>query len=140
LKQAVRRNKVRFPSDFMFELKATEIQNLTSQSVISSSGWGGLRQKPFAFTEQGVAMLSTVLRTKKAVQINIAIMRTFVYIRQYALSHQDLTTKLKALETKYDKQFKDVYEAINFLLHRDMIETQQRSRRRIGFASNKPNR
>lgn len=137
LKQAVRRKIDRFPDDFMFVLTEEELKNLISQSVISSSGWGGLRQKPFAFTEQGVAMLSSILNTKKAIQVNIAIMRAFVFIRQYAVSHKDLTQKLKDLESKYDTQFKDVYEAINFLIQKDKIESQQKTRKQIGYKSNK---
>ncbi|MGB4847364.1 MAG: ORF6N domain-containing protein [Saprospiraceae bacterium] len=135
LKQAVRRKMDRFPDDFMFVLTEEELHNLRSQSVISSSGWGGLRQKPFAFTEQGVAMLSSIVNTKKAIQVNIAIMRAFVFIRQYALSHADLTSRLKELESKYDRQFKDVYDAINFLLQKDKLESQQKSRKQIGFKS-----
>lgn len=86
-----------------------------------------------AFTEQGVAMISSVLKSKKAVQVNIAIMRVFVFIRQYALSHEDLTQKLMELETRYNTQFKDVYEAINYLMQKDKLEVEQKQRRRIGF-------
>ena len=96
LKQAVRRNIDRFPDDFMFELMAEELKNLTSQFVTSS--WGGQRHKPFAFTEQGIAMLSSVLKSKKAIQMNIAIMRAFVMMRQFALSFQELSEKLLELE------------------------------------------
>ena len=96
LKQAVRRNIDRFPDDFMFELMAEELKNLTSQFVTSS--WGGQRHKPFAFTEQGIATLSSVLKSKKAIQMNIAIMRVFVMMRQFALSFQELSEKLLELE------------------------------------------
>ena len=96
LKQAVRRNIDRFPDDFMFELTAEELKNLTSQFVTSS--WGGQRHKPFAFTEQGIAMLSSVLKSKKAIQMNIAIMRAFVMMRQFALTYQELSEKLLELE------------------------------------------
>ena len=88
---------------------------------------------PFAFTEQGLAMLSGVLNSDKAIEVNISIMRAFVFIRQYALSHKDLTEKLKELENKYNKQFKDVYEAINYLLKKDKQETTQKERKRIGY-------
>ena len=88
---------------------------------------------PYAFTEQGVAMLSGILNSDKAINVNIAIMRVFVFIRQYALSHKDLTEKLKELETKYNKQFKDVYEAINYLLNKDKQQTEQNQRKRIGY-------
>lgn len=132
LKQAVRRNINRFPSDFMFALTSKEIDGLVSQNVIpSKSNLGGAT--PFAFTEQGVAMLSSVLNSKKAIEINIQIIRSFVFLRKYALSHKDLTEKLEALENKYNKQFKDVYEAINYLLQKDKKETGQKERKQIGF-------
>jgi len=131
IKEAVRRNTDRFPEDFVFELTAEESKELRTQSATSNRG--GNRYPPFAFTEEGVAMLSSILRSEKATQVNIAIMRAFVFIRQYALSHKDLTEKLKALEAKYDKQFKDVYDAINFLLQKDKLDTDQKTRKRIGF-------
>jgi hypothetical protein len=132
LKQAVKRNSDRFPNDFMFPLTNNEVEALVSQNVIPSKSYFG-GALPFAFTEQGVAMLSSVLKSKKAVQVNIAIMRAFVFIRQYALSHKDLTEKLKEMESKYNKQFKDVYEAINYLLQKDKQEAEQKERKRIGF-------
>ena len=131
LKQAVKRNIERFPSDFMFELSTDEFERLRSQIVTSKRG--GVRYKTYAFTEQGVAMLSSVLKSKKAVEVNITIMRAFVFIRQYALSHKDLTGKLKKLERKYNQQFRDIYEALNYLLKKDKEETMQRKRKRIGF-------
>lgn len=131
LKETVRRNIKRFPTDFMFELSKAEFEGLRSQ--IASSKRGGIRYMPFAFTEQGVAMLSTVLNSDKAIDVNIAIMRAFVFIRQYALSHKDLTEKLANLEAKYNKQFKDVYEVLDYLLSKDKQETKQKNRRRIGF-------
>jgi hypothetical protein len=88
---------------------------------------------PHAFTEQGLAMLSGILNSDKAIVVNIAIMRAFVFMRQYALTHKDLTEKLREIETKYDKQFKDVYDAINFLLQKDKQQATQQSRKRIGF-------
>ena len=135
LKQAVRRNINCFPADFMFELTDKEVDHMVSQNVIPSKSYFG-GAMPFAFTEQGVAMLSSVLKSKKAVEVNIIIMRTFVIVRRYALSHKDLTGKLKKLERKYNKQFKDVYEAINYLLKKDKQETEQRERQRIGFKRN----
>lgn len=131
LKEAVRRNVHRFPADFMFELTQKEFESLRTQ--IASSKRGGIRYKPFAFTEQGVAMLASVLSSPKAIEINIQIVRAFVFLRQYALSHKDLTEKLKALESRYNQQFKDVYEAINYLLKKDKQETEQQERQRIGF-------
>ena len=136
LKEAVRRNMDRFPKDFMFELTRDEYNSLRTQFVTLEKGKGKYSKfSPFAFTEQGVAMLSSVLNSPKAIQVNIAIMRAFVFLRQYAMSHKDLTDKLKELETKYDKQFKDVYEAINYMLQKDKLETKQKERRRIGFGS-----
>ena len=88
---------------------------------------------PYAFTEQGVAMLSGVLNSKKAVKVNIDIMRAFVFIRQYALSHKDLTLKLKELETRYNKEFRDIYEAINYLMKKDTVQKQHTERKRIGY-------
>lgn len=88
---------------------------------------------PFAFTEQGVAMLSSVLKSKKALQVNIAIMRAFVFMRQYALTHKDLSEKLKEIEDKYDKKFTDVYEAINYLLDKEKIVETQKNPKKIGY-------
>lgn len=99
----------------------------------TSNQRGGTRYLPFAFTEQGVAMLSAVLNSDKAIDVNIAIMRAFVFIRQYALTHKDLTDKLKELESKYNRQFKDVYEAINYLMNKDKQVTEQKERKRIGY-------
>ena len=132
LKQAVKRNKARFPYDFIFTLSKKEIDFLVSQNVIPSKSYLG-GAAPFAFTEQGVAMLSAVLKSKKAIDVNIAVMRAFVFLRQYALTHKDLTAKLKELEGKYDKQFKDIYEAINFLLQKDKQQTDQSQRKHIGY-------
>ncbi len=132
LKQAVKRNIDRFPNDFMYILTDDEVNEMVSQNVIPSKSYFG-GALPFAFTEQGVSMLSSVLRSQKAIQVNIAIMRAFVFIKQYALTHKDLTDKLKELETKYNKQFSDVYEAINYLLKKDKQEIEQKERKRIGF-------
>jgi hypothetical protein len=132
LKQAVKRNLDRFPMDFMFVLSDKEINELVSQNVIpSKSKMGG--SLPFAFTEQGVAMLSSVLKSKKAMQINIYIIRAFVFIRQYALTHKDLTEKLNDLEKKYNKQFSDVYEALNYLIGKEKQIEKQSERKKIGY-------
>jgi hypothetical protein len=90
---------------------------------------------PYAFTEQGVSMLSSVLKSVKAIQVNIQIIRAFVFMRQFALSHMDLTSKLLELESKFDQQFQDVYDAINFLLQKDNQATAQKQRKRIGYKS-----
>lgn len=128
LVQAVRRNLERFPDDFMFQLTKKEFANLRSQFVISSPGWGGRRYPPYAFMEQGVAMLSSVLRSERAVQVNIEIMRAFVRLRQMLASHAELARKLDALEQKYDAQFKAVFDAI-----RQLMMPPEPKRRRIGF-------
>jgi hypothetical protein len=134
LKQAVRRNIDRFPHDFMFEITNDEYNSLRSQIVILKTGRGKhSKYLPFAFTEQGVAMLASVLNSPKAIQVNIQIVRAFVFIRQYALTHKDLTDKLKELENKYNKQFKDVYEALNYLIKKDKQKIEQKERKRIGF-------
>jgi len=125
--KAVKRNMDRFPEDFLFQLTDDEFQNLKSQIVISS--WGGSRRaNPYAFTEQGVAMLSSVLRSKRAVQVNIQIMRTFVQLRQMLAVHKDLEHKLTALEKRYDEQFKVVFDAI-----RALMTPPEKPRRKIGF-------
>ena len=134
LKQAVRRNIERFPPDFMFELKKEEYDSLRSQNVTLENGRGKYsKYLPFAFTEQGVAMLSSVLKSPKAVEVNISIMRVFVFIRQYALSHKDLTEKLVELENKYDIQFLDVYDALKFLMDEKQNQTDWNNRKQIGF-------
>jgi hypothetical protein len=127
LVQAVKRNQDRFPEDFMFQLTSNEFKNLKSQIVISS--WGGLRRAtPYAFTEQGVAMLSSVLKSKCAVLVNIEIMRAFVRLRRMLASNDELSRKFAALERKYDAQFKSVFDAIRRL----MIPAESK-RRPIGF-------
>jgi len=114
LNQAVKRNRSRFPEDFMFQLTAEESDSLRSQNVTLKTGRGRHRKYlPFAFTEQGVAMLSSVLRSKRAVQVNVEIMRTFVRLRQMLASNTQLAGKLAALEKKYDAQFKVVFDAIH---------------------------
>lgn len=132
--QAVKRNRGRFPSDFMFQLSDQEVTNLRSQIVTSSSeqrSWGGRRSPPYVFSEQGVAMLSSVLKSRRAIQVNIEIMRTFVRLRALLASNTDLARKLAALESKYDAQFKVVFDAIREL----MTPPDAGRRRRIGFVS-----
>ncbi len=132
LVQAVKRNIERFPKDFMFQLSDEECANLKSQFVISS--WGGSRRAaPYAFTEQGVAMLSSVLRSKRAVQVNIEIMRAFVRLRRMLASNEELSRKLDALEQKYDAQFKAVFDAIREL----MAPPRPKKKQPIGFAPGK---
>lgn len=133
LNQAVKRNIKRFPIDFMFQLRKTEWESMSSQFVMTYPTKRPKTALPFAFTEQGLAMLSGVLNSDKAINVNIAIMRAFVFIRQYALTHKDLTEKLKEIETKYDKQFSDVYEAINYLMEKDKEDAEYKERNKIGF-------
>jgi hypothetical protein len=129
LMQQVQRNSARFPTDFMFQLTELEFNNLKSQDVISS--WGGLRKMPHAFTEQGVAMLSGVLKSERAIAVNIEIMRTFVKLRSMLSEHADLKRKLNALEKKYDEKFSMVFDAIHQLM--DEPAPGAYSRSRIGF-------
>jgi ORF6N domain len=116
LLRAVRRNVQRFPRDFAYQLTGQELAILRRQFGTSSLGWGGRRTRPWVFTEQGIAMLSSVLRSDRAVEVNIQIMRTFVRLRQLLSSHADLARKLDELEKKYDKQFAIVFEAIRKLM------------------------
>lgn len=119
LKEQVKRNLKRFPSDFMFVLTNQELKNLRSQFATSSSGWGGHRTPPFAFTEQGIAMLSSVLQSERAIHVNIAIMRAFVQMRQILISNKDVEIKLKDLESKYeqhDGEITIVFDALRKLM------------------------
>ena len=135
--QAVKRNIDRFPDDFMFQLRKEEFDNLKSHFVISS--WGGIRRAtPYAFTEQGIAMLSSILNSQQAIQVNIQIMRTFVKIREYLSTHKVLAQKLQELESKFevhDEQIKDILNAINQLLL-----PPEKPKRQIGFSVKEPRR
>lgn len=133
LKQAVKRNLDRFPADFMFQLNKAEWKKLITICDKLPPNIKYSPATPFAFTEQGVAMLSSILKSKKALIVNIAIMRAFVFIRRYALSHEDLTRKLIEMESKYNKQFKDIFEAITYLLEKDQQENKQSNQKRIGY-------
>lgn len=127
LNKAVKRNPARFPGDFMFQLSKKETESLIFQFG-RSKGRGGRRHRPFAFTEQGVAMLSSVLNSERAVQVNIAIMRTFVQLRRLMDSNADLARKIEDLEKKYDEQFSVVFAAI-----KQLITPPEPSKPRIGF-------
>jgi ORF6N domain len=135
LKQAVRRNKSHFPKDFMFQLTNKEVESMVSQNVIPSKGiFGGAL--PFAFTEQGVAMLSSVLKSSRAVKANIAIMRAFVEIRRFALLHRDVIVQLKELKERigeHDTQLSAIYDAIENLLDEKAEQKRWEERERIGF-------
>jgi len=128
LVQAVRRNLARFPADFMFQVTPDEFQALRSQSVISNTR-GGRRYRPYAFTEHGIAMLSSVLRSGRAIQVNISIVRTFIRLREFLVTHEKLAERLAVLERKYDGQLLAVFEAIRDL----MTQPARRQPRQIGF-------
>lgn len=128
LKQAVRRNPERFPADFMFVLDSGEFADWRSQFVTSLSDRMGLRYAPMAFTEQGVAMLSSVLNSSRAIQVSIAIMRAFIRLRRMLAAHADLARKLEELERKYDKQFRAVFDAL-----RELMNFPAPPRKPIGF-------
>jgi hypothetical protein len=129
LKQAVRRNKDRFPGDFMFELSDDEFQNLRSQTGTSS--WGGTRYAPMAFTEHGVAMLSSVLNSKQAVEVNIQIMRVFVKMRKWAENYAELLTKIEDLETHNDEQDETIAHIYDML--KQLIIQEDSEKPPIGF-------
>jgi hypothetical protein len=128
LNKAVKRNASRFPSDFMFQLSPKELHSLGFQSGTSKAGRGGRRYAPYAFTEQGVAMLSSVLRGSRAVHVNVAIMRTFVRLREMLTTHEELRRKIDAMEKRYDARFQAVFETI-----RRMLETPIPAKKAIGF-------
>ena len=126
LNEQIKRNKKRFPEDFMFQLTKQEFENLESQFAASS--WGGRRKLPYVFTEQGVAMLSGVLNSDRAIQVNIAIMRTFIKLRSMITVHKDMKRKIEAMENKYDEQFKIVFTALKHL-----FDEPEKPKRKIGF-------
>jgi phage regulator Rha-like protein len=135
LKQAVRRNKKRFPADFMFELTKEENQSLRSQNVILERGKHS-KYLPFAFTEQGVAMLSSVLNSERAIEVNIEIMRAFVRVREMLGAHRELATKLKELENRiqyHDEEIQTIFEAI-----RQLMTPPEKPRKKIGFELKEP--
>jgi hypothetical protein len=126
LNKAVNRNKERFPEDFLVQLSLEEFNNLKFH--FGTSSWGGTRKPPRAFTENGIAMLSSVLNSKRAIQVNIQIMRTFTKLREMIATHKDLVKRLNELEKKYDGQFQIVFEAI-----RQLIQVEEKPKRKIGY-------
>jgi len=137
LNQAVKRNIDIFPEDFMFQLSLTEWEDMSSQIVMTYPVKRPKTALPLVFTEHGVTMLANILRSKKARQTSIAIVRAFIALKQFALNYREISEKLRELENRYNKQFKDVYEAINYLLTKDKLETDQNQRKRIGFKNDK---
>lgn len=131
LNQSVKRNVDRFPVDFMFQLTEKEFENNRSQFVTGSQKHRG--SLPYAFTEQGVSMLSSVLKSKKAVRVNISIMRVFVAVKQMILGNAELSKKLEELEAKYNKQFSDVYDALNYLMDIKKADDKVKRRTKIGY-------
>ena len=128
LKEQVRRNIERFPEDFMFELTKDELGNWRSQFATSNQDIMGLRIPPFVFTEHGILMLSSVLKSERAIQVNIQIMRAFTQLRQMLSTHEDLKRKIESMEKKYDQQFQIVFEAI-----KQLLATDEKPKRKIGY-------
>jgi len=136
LKQAVKRNIERFPEDFMFKLTDKEFKNWRSQFVTSnSSDKMGLRYKPYAFTQEGIAMLSSILRSKRAIQVNIQIMRTFVLLRETLITNEILRKKIEKMEKKYDQQFQIIFKTI-----KKLISSSEKPKKKIGFIKEKKNK
>ncbi len=136
LKEQVRRNLKRFPKDFMFELTEMEFHSLRSHFATSNRGRGGIRYRPFAFTEQGVAMLSTVLNSDRAIQMNISIMRAFVKLREFLSTHKELAQKLSQLEQRieqHDAHIQALFEAV-----RQLMQPLEKPKRQIGFKVGEP--
>jgi hypothetical protein len=130
LKEAVRRNANRFPEDFMFELTKIKYDSLRSQIASFKNGRGQhLKYLPFAITEQGIAMLSSVLKSEKAIEINISIIRAFVMMRQFTLSYSELKTRIEEIEN----QFPDIYKALNYLVDKDKLGNNTKERVKIGY-------
>jgi hypothetical protein len=132
LNQAVKRNISRFPADFMFQLDKDEFENWKSQIVMSNSDKKGLRHSPYVFTDYGILMLSSVLNSERAINVNIQIMRTFSKLRQMLSAHEDIKKKIESMEKKYDSQFKIVFDAI-----RELITEELKPEREIGFERKK---
>jgi len=129
LNQAVRRNIKRFPEDFMFQISEKELENLRSQFVISS--WGGIRYMPFAFTEQGVAMLSSVLNSERAIQVNIQIMRLYTRMRSLLHNHKDLLLKIEKIENKVSSHDEHIKALFNYL--KKLLQDEEKPRKQVGF-------
>jgi hypothetical protein len=133
-KQAVRRNIDRFPEDFMFTLTKEEWNTLRSQIVMFKNGQGNFpKYLPFAFTEQGVAMLSAVLNSQSAIKTSIQIMRAFVMMRQFALTYHELSEKLLELEKQHNQKFDDIEQVLKYLIQKDKQQTQQITRKQVGY-------
>ena len=133
LNQAVKRNIELFPSDFMFQLNKEELENMSSQIVMTSKTKRPNSALPFAFTEHGVAMLSNVLKSKQARLISVEIVRAFIALKKFALSNQELILRLNEIEIKYNQKFSDIHQALNYLIQKDKKTISQKQREKIGF-------
>ena len=133
LNQAVKRNIDRFPKDFMFQLNAKELENNSSQFVMSSRKHRGKVYLPFAFTEHGVTMLASILKSEKAIKMNIAIVKAFIALRRITLNYGEIATKISRLEKKYNKRFSDIYKALDLLFEEKQGREEWEERERIGF-------
>lgn len=134
LNQAVKRNSNRFPERFMFRLDQTEWKTMRSQIVTASNQTKrNINITPFAFTEHGVTMLASILRSDKAIQMNIAIVEAFILLKEFALNYKDLADKLQEVENRYNKKFNDIYQALKYLLKKDQEKKEFQKRKRIGF-------
>lgn len=134
LNESVKRNMERFPEKFMFRLTKKEWETMRSQiETASDQSKRNISNTPFAFTEHGVTMLASVLRSKKAIQTNIAIVEAFISLKEFVLNYKELSDKLKELESRYDKNFKDIYQAINFLIEKENQSANQKERTKIGY-------
>ena len=139
LKQAVRRNLKRFPDDFMFQLSKDEWKELITNCDKLPENIKFSPATPFAFTEQGVAMLSSVLNSDKAIDVNITIMRAFVTLRQHLTDYSNLKEQIAQLEKEMNIKFKDIHQALNYLLQKDKVQIEQQNRERIGYKTGKKN-
>lgn len=139
LNEAVKRNSDRFPVRFMFRLSVKEWDEMRSQFATASQSKRNSGITPYAFTEHGVTMLASILRSKKAVHMNIAIVEAFISLKKAVLDYQELSGKVRDLENKYHRDFKDISEAINYLLQKDKQKIEQKTRRPIGFRKDEPN-
>lgn len=134
LNESVKRNIERFPERFMFRLTLDEWETMRSQiATASDQSKRNINTTPFAFTEHGVTMLASILRSKKAIQTNIAIVDAFISLKEFVMSYKELSDKLKEMESKYDKNFQAIFQAINYLLEKDNQSDEQKDRKRIGF-------
>ena len=133
LNQAVKRNPELFPEDFMFRLTSNEWESMSSQFVMTSLSKRPKSALPLVFTEHGVAMLANVLHSTKAKQTSVAIIRVFIAIRQFTGHYNDLSAKIKEMEDQFNRKFKDIFEAINYLLQKDKVQTDHQNRKKIGY-------